>query len=76
VIGTSKIINIFCLFQITYLYNPGGNSQIAMARETAAAIARNNSHPHCKEVLELLRTQEKGWVDDQKFVDILQTLLF
>jgi hypothetical protein len=47
-----------------------------MARETAAAIARNNSHPHCKEVLELLRTQEKGWVDDQKFVDFLQTLLF
>ncbi len=49
---------------------------ISMARETAAAIARNNGHPNNREVLELLRTQEKGWISNEKFVEVLQTLLY
>jgi hypothetical protein len=43
---------------------------------TARAIASAPSHPKKKEVVELLGARDKGWIDDQKFGQVLQGLLF
>lgn len=59
-----------------YSSNSNRVVDITMARETAAAIARNNGHPNNREVLELLRCQEKGWVTNEKFIEALQKLLY
>lgn len=54
--------------------NPG--SEFSIALNTARAISTNRSHPKQGEVLELIRTYEKGWVDEKKFVSVLRTLAF
>ena len=49
---------------------------ITVCVQTAEAIARNATHKSQKEVLHLLSTWEKGWIDDQKFCEILTELAF
>jgi hypothetical protein len=44
--------------------------------ETARAIANNKSHRNHSEVAELIRTFEKGWIDQARFASVLQGLLF
>jgi hypothetical protein len=44
--------------------------------ETAKAIANNSSHRNHAEVAELIRTFEKGWIDEKKFAGLLQELTF
>lgn len=51
-------------------------SSITMALQTANAIAANKSHPRGSEVSELLRTHQKGWIDNDRFMELLQGMLF
>jgi len=43
---------------------------------TARAIANTPSHPKSREVSELLAARDKGWVEDSKFAQLLQGMLF
>jgi hypothetical protein len=43
---------------------------------TARAIAHADSHPKKAEVRELLSVRDKGWIDDSKFGNLLQGLIF
>ena len=45
------------------------------AVQTAAAIASNPAHPRSKDVRELLNTFEKGWIDENKFKQLLQGMV-
>lgn len=51
-----------------------GSSQTAL--QTASAIAANRSHPNHTEVSQLIITFEKGWIDEEKFTELLQGMLF
>ena len=53
-----------------------GQKTIESMKSTAQAIATSASHPKKREVKELLNCHQKGWVDDQKFKTVLQSLLF
>lgn len=55
---------------------PANQSELARALQTANSIAITRSHPKQAEVVELLRTHEKGWVDDRKFITLLKSLAF
>jgi hypothetical protein len=57
---------------------PGGGMQGGIHAQlmTARAIASAPSHPKKKEVSELLSARDKGWVDEVKFGQVLQGLLF
>ena len=48
----------------------------SMALQTAQAVASNRGHPKHQEVGELLNTMNKGWIDQGKFADVLQSILF
>jgi hypothetical protein len=54
----------------------GSVSELTLALQTANYIAINRSHPRQQEVVELLRTHEKGWVDDKKFIALLRGMIF
>jgi hypothetical protein len=54
----------------------GSVSELTVALQTANSIAINRTHPKQAEVVELLRTHEKGWIDDTKFVQVLRGLAF
>lgn len=54
----------------------GGSSEISLAIQTANSIAINRAHPKQADVVELLRTREKGWIDDNKFMQVLKGLVF
>mmetsp|Transcript_37019 Transcript_37019/g.73672 ORF Transcript_37019/g.73672 Transcript_37019/m.73672 type:complete len:202 (+) Transcript_37019:108-713(+) len=54
----------------------GGASEITLALQTANSIAINRAHPKQADVVELLRTREKGWIDDHKFMQVLKGLVF
>lgn len=56
--------------------NAADVSNITVALETANAIAVNHSHPRRADVIDLLRTHQKGWVDNKKFLELLKGLLF
>eukprot|EP01041_Mallomonas_annulata_P008473 gene8473-17464_t len=43
--------------------------------QTAEAIANDGSHPHNSEVVDLLRTYQRGWMDENSFRDILRNLI-
>lgn len=45
------------------------------AVQTAASIASNPAHPRNKDVRELLNTFQKGWVDENKFKELLQGMV-
>mmetsp|Transcript_29553 Transcript_29553/g.42202 ORF Transcript_29553/g.42202 Transcript_29553/m.42202 type:complete len:101 (+) Transcript_29553:203-505(+) len=51
-------------------------STIALALQSANAIATNRTHPNQSQVSELINTYEKGWITPGKFVEILKTLMF
>ena len=51
-------------------------STIALALQSANAIATNRTHPNQSQVSELINTYEKGWITPDKFVEILKTLMF
>ena len=51
-------------------------SDLTLALQTANSIAINRSHPRQTDVVELLRTHEKGWIDDHKFVQVLRGMIF
>ena len=53
-----------------------GQKTIESMKSTAQAIATSANHPKKREVKELLNCHQKGWVDDQKFKTVLQSLLF
>ena len=50
--------------------------QGSMALQTAQAVASNPGHPKHQEVGELLNTMNKGWIDQGKFAELLQGILF
>ena len=50
--------------------------QGSMALQTAQAVASNRGHPKHQEVGELLNTMNKGWIDQGKFAELLQGILF
>jgi len=54
----------------------GSLSEIAVAIQTANAIAMNRTHPRQAEVVDLLRTHEKGWVENKKFMELLRGMVF
>ena len=57
----------------------GGNfpsSGQSTAIQTAQVVAQNKSHAKHREVNELLQTLQKGWIDQRKFADLLQGILF
>jgi hypothetical protein len=54
----------------------GSVSELTLALQTANSIAINRAHPKQTEVVELLRTHEKGWIDDAKFTQVLKGLVF
>lgn len=54
----------------------GSVSELTLALQTANSIAINRAHPRQTEVVELLRTHEKGWIDDNKFTHLLKGLVF
>lgn len=54
----------------------GSVSELTLALQTANSIAINRAHPRQAEVVELLRTHEKGWIDDHKFTTLLKGLVF
>lgn len=51
----------------------GGQST---AIQTAQLVAQNPGHAKHREVNELLLTLQKGWIDQRKFADLLQGILF
>ena len=53
-----------------------GQKTIESMKSTAQAIATSANHQKKREVKELLNCHQKGWVDDQKFKTVLQSLLF
>ena len=55
---------------------PVGFGGHAVAMQTARVIATTPSHRRHTEVAELVRTFEKGWIDELKFAELLQGLLF
>jgi hypothetical protein len=55
--------------------NKSGGGVANYAVQTAAAIASNPAHPRSKDVRELLNTFEKGWIDDNKFKQLLQGMV-
>lgn len=61
----------------TKSYPPKGrvnSSQTAL--QTASVIASNRSHPNHAEVSHLIQTFEKGWINEAKFNELLQGMLF
>jgi hypothetical protein len=50
-------------------------SKSAVAFQTAKVIAQNKSHPRQKEVAELLKTLERGWIDRAKFDELLKKII-
>ena len=50
------------------------SSQTAL--QTASVIASNRSHPNHAEVSHLIQTFEKGWINEAKFNELLQGMLF
>ena len=44
--------------------------------QTAVAIASDGSHPHNAEVADLLKSLERGWMNEQKFREVLRNLVF
>lgn len=63
--------------QVTINNNTKKNvTNITMAIQTAKAISSNLHHPKQSEVNQLLITLEKGWIDNNKFINLLQTMLF
>ena len=50
------------------------NNKVLNAIQTAKAIAKSN-HPKSKEIQQLLQTKEKGWIDNDKFMQILKPLI-
>ena len=59
-----------------YSGNVGSFMAGSMALQTAQAIASNRGHPKHQEVGELLNTMNKGWIDQGKFAELLQGILF
>ena len=53
-----------------------GSDGGSMALQTAQAVASNRGHPKHQEVGELLNTMNKGWIDQGKFAELLQGILF
>ena len=51
-------------------------ADMTLALQTANSIAINRTHPRQAEVIDLLRTHEKGWIDDRKFTELLRGLIF
>lgn len=51
-------------------------SAITVALQTANSIAVNRAHPRQTDVIDLLRTREKGWIDDKRFQELLRGLVF
>ena len=60
------------------MYSASAGSFMAgsMALQTAQAVASNRGHPKHQEVGELLNTMNKGWIDQSKFAELLQGILF
>ena len=56
--------------------NAGSFMAGSMALQTAQAVASNRGHPKHQEVGELLNTMNKGWIDQGKFAEVLQSILF
>ena len=61
---------------IQYRKEKTSKSSLSVAIESANAIASNRAHPNHTEVEQLLRTLEKGWINEKKFLEVLPTLLF
>lgn len=43
---------------------------------TARAVANDMSHPNQDEVAVLLRTHEKNWISEEKFLETLEELVY
>lgn len=52
------------------------NSTITYPSTWLHIMLGNPSHPNHAEVSELLQCYEKGWMEEEKFTKVLQTLLF
>ena len=58
--------------------NPSARSEttdISVSVQTAESIASNPHHPRSAEILDLLRTFERGWISNDKFKQILAELV-
>ena len=54
----------------------GSLSDMTMALQTANSIAINRSHPRQSEVIQLLQTYDKGWVENKRFIELLRGMIF
>jgi hypothetical protein len=51
------------------------NSRVATALKTAEAISKDTKHPNQAVVADLLNTYSRGWVDGNKFIELLRPLV-
>ena len=52
------------------------NANITVAVQTARVIAGNQAHPNSEDISHLIKTLEKGWIEEDKFYQLLQVMLF
>lgn len=74
--ATSKLTSPVPKLNIKTVKSKKSDNSLSVAIQSANAIASNRSHPNQSQVSELLRTHEKGWIDGNKFMEILKSLAF
>lgn len=56
--------------------NTTGSTPLERAIQTARSIVNNPKHVKHSDVKTLLDSYQKGWISEEKFIDILKSLLF